>query len=113
MAGFSALPEVGSVRAKDVNKLTQSGKVSLVEPCTRSSKKVPAKFADTCYVRADRLCIGCLGQWAERGRKFKHAGIVPHDPIHRFLLSVYMQIASIALLPKGIGESSFSNFLSV
>ena len=35
---------------------------------TGSSKKNPAKFGDTCSVRADGLCIGCLGQWAERGR---------------------------------------------
>ena len=26
---------------------------------TGSSKKVPAKFSDTCSVRADGLCIGC------------------------------------------------------
>ena len=25
-----------------------------------SSKKVPAKFGDTCSVKADGLCIGCL-----------------------------------------------------
>ena len=37
--------------------------------CTESSKKNPAKFGDTCSVRADGLCIGCLGQWAERGRE--------------------------------------------
>ena len=36
---------------------------------TGSSKKNPAKFSDTCSVRADGLCIGCLGQWAERGRE--------------------------------------------
>ena len=36
---------------------------------TGSSKKIPAKFGDTCSVRADGLCIGCLGQWAERGRE--------------------------------------------
>ena len=36
--------------------------------CTGLSKKIPAKFGDTCSVRADWLCIGCLGQWAERGR---------------------------------------------
>ena len=36
--------------------------------CTGSSKKIPAKFSDTCSVRADGLCIGCLGQWAERWR---------------------------------------------
>ena len=29
----------------------------------------PAKFGDTCPVRADGLTIGCLGQWAERGRE--------------------------------------------
>ena len=33
---FSALPEVGWVSAKNVNKLTKSGKVSLVIPCTSS-----------------------------------------------------------------------------
>ena len=31
---FSALPEVGWVSAKNVNKLTKSVKVSLVIPCT-------------------------------------------------------------------------------
>ena len=36
---------------------------------TGSSKKNPAKFGDSCSVRADGLCIGCLGQWAERGRE--------------------------------------------
>ena len=36
---------------------------------TGLSKKVPAKFSDSCSVRADGLCIGYLGQWAERGRK--------------------------------------------
>ena len=34
MVVFSTLPEVGWVSAKNVNKLTQSGKVSLVTPCT-------------------------------------------------------------------------------
>ena len=33
----------------------------------RVEQKNPAKFVDTCSVRADRLCIGCLGQQAERG----------------------------------------------
>ena len=33
MLVFSALPEVGWVSAKNVNKLTKSGKVSLVIPC--------------------------------------------------------------------------------
>ena len=32
------------------------------------AKKIPAKFSDTCSARADGLCIGCLGQWAERWR---------------------------------------------
>ena len=36
---------------------------------TGSSKIIPAKFSDTCSIRADGLCIGCLGQWAERGRE--------------------------------------------
>ena len=36
---------------------------------TGSNKKNPAKFGDTCSVRANGLCIGCLGQWAERGRE--------------------------------------------
>ena len=34
----------------------------------RVEQKNPAKFGDTCSVRADGLCIGCLGQWAETGR---------------------------------------------
>ena len=39
---------------------------------TGSSKKIPAKFGDTCSVRADGLCNGCLGQWAERGREYSN-----------------------------------------
>ena len=35
------------------------------------ANKNPAKFGDTCSVRAEGLCIGCLGQWAERGREIK------------------------------------------
>ena len=35
---------------------------------TGLSKKIPDKFGDTCSVRADWLCIGYLGQGAERGR---------------------------------------------
>ena len=51
-------------------------------PNTGSSKKNPAKFSDTCSDRADGLCIGCLGSWAEGGRgKFRHAGIFWHDPV--------------------------------
>ena len=34
MVVFSALPEVGWVSAKNVNKLTQSGKAYLVIPCS-------------------------------------------------------------------------------
>ena len=37
--------------------------------CTGLSKKIPAKFGDTCSVRADGPCICCLGQWAEIGRE--------------------------------------------
>ena len=40
-----------------------------VEEVQGRAKKNPAKFGDTCSVRADGLCIGCLGQWAERGRE--------------------------------------------
>ena len=36
---------------------------------TGLSKKNPAKFGDACSVRVDGLSIGCLGQWAERGRE--------------------------------------------
>ena len=39
-----------------------------VATSTGSSKKIPAKFSDTCSVRAAGLCIGCLHQWAERWR---------------------------------------------
>ena len=35
----------------------------------RVEQKNLAKFSDTCSVRADGLCIGCLGHWAERGRE--------------------------------------------
>ena len=35
----------------------------------RVEQKNLAKFSDTCSVRADWLCIGCLVQWAERGRE--------------------------------------------
>ena len=36
---------------------------------TGSCEKVPAKFGVESSVKADGLCIGCLGQWAERGRE--------------------------------------------
>ena len=36
VAAFSALHEVGLVRAKKVNRFTQCGKVGLVKPCTES-----------------------------------------------------------------------------
>ena len=32
-------------------------------------QKNPAKFSDTCSVRADGQCISCLGLWADRGRE--------------------------------------------
>ena len=37
---------------------------------TGLSEKIPAKFGDTCSVKADWLCmcIGCLGQWEEGGK---------------------------------------------
>ena len=35
----------------------------------RVEQKNLAKFSDTCSVRAEGLCIGCIGQWAERGRE--------------------------------------------
>ena len=38
----------------------------------RVEQKNPAKFSDTCSVRADGLCIGCLCQWAERGREYSN-----------------------------------------
>ena len=41
----------------------------LVDPYTGSSEKIPAKLSDTCSVRADGLCIGCLSHWAERGQE--------------------------------------------
>ena len=37
--------------------------------CTGLSEKIPAKFGDTCSVRAYGLCIGYIGQRAERGRE--------------------------------------------
>ena len=50
----------------EVNKMSRGNAPA---KCTGSSKKNPAKFGDTCSVRADGLCIGCLGQYAERGRE--------------------------------------------
>ena len=51
-------------------------------PIQGRAKKNLAKFSDTCSIRADRLCIGCLGQWAETGQeKFKNAGTSLHDPV--------------------------------
>ena len=45
---------------------------------TGASKKNPAKFSDSCSVRADGLCIGSprlvVSGW-EEGGKFKHARI--------------------------------------
>ena len=37
--------------------------------CTGSCEKVPAKFGEESSVKADGLCIGCLGQWAEVRRE--------------------------------------------
>ena len=34
----------------------------------RVEQKNPAIIGDTCFVGADGLCIGCWGQWTERGR---------------------------------------------
>ena len=56
MLNFTYNPVLSEVATEHVTWLT-----------TGSSKKVPAKFGDTCSVRAEGLCIGCLGQWAERG----------------------------------------------
>ena len=45
--------------------------------CTGLSKKIPAKFSDTCSVRADGLCIGCPKLVGSRKvGKLKHAGII-------------------------------------
>ena len=50
---------------------------------TGLSKKNLAKFGDTCYVRADGLCIGCLSQWAERGWEDSNMQeFFLHDPVH-------------------------------
>ena len=49
----------------------------------RVEQKNPAKFGDTCSVRADGLCIGSprlVGR--ERAGTFKHAGIFLHDPVY-------------------------------
>merc|ERR1712117_597546 len=52
----------------------------------RAKKKNPAKFGDTCSVRADGLCIGCLGQWAERGRENSNMQEFFRTPLYLFLL---------------------------
>ena len=55
---------------------------STFEEVTGSSKKNPAKFSDTGSVRADGLFIGCLGQWAERGRENSNMQeFFLHDPV--------------------------------
>ena len=54
---------------REIVQLLQLGPDSSTCGCTGWSKKVPAKFSDTCSVKADWLRIGCLGQWAERGRE--------------------------------------------
>ena len=46
-----------------------AARMARISTSTGSSKKVPAKLGDTCSVRADGLCIGCLSQWAEVGRE--------------------------------------------
>ena len=46
-------------QAESGRELTQPSPRLLAEPCTGSSKKVPAKFSDTCSARACGLCIGC------------------------------------------------------
>ena len=57
---------------------------------TGSSKKNPAKFGDTCSVRAEGLCIIYILKlsWPrsvgrKRAGKFKHAGIFSHDHVAR------------------------------
>ena len=46
------------------------------------SKKNLAKFSDTRSVRADWLSIGCLSQWAERGREDSNMQeFFLHDPV--------------------------------
>ena len=37
--------------------------------CTGLCEKVPPKFGEESSVKAQRLCIGCLSQWAEVGRE--------------------------------------------
>ena len=44
---------------REIVQLLQLGPDSSTCGCTGWSKKVPAKFSDTCSVRADGLCIGC------------------------------------------------------
>ena len=41
----------------------------IIDRFTGVEQTIPAKFSDTCSIRADGQCIGCLGQWAERGRE--------------------------------------------
>ena len=51
--GFATLPEdivAGFAREQEVGKESENN--------TGLSKKIPAKFSDTCSVRADGLCIG-------------------------------------------------------
>ena len=53
----------------------------------QGQKKSPAKFGDTCSVRADGLCIGCLGQWAERGREYSNMQEFFRTTLYMFLCS--------------------------
>ena len=56
--------------------------MGLLHTTYRVEQKNPAKLGDTCSVRADRLCIGCLGYWAERGRENSNMQeFFLHDPV--------------------------------
>ena len=67
---------MGLLLGADIAKTTPSLKSfkfgeflqTLVSIQGQAKKHLP-KFSDTCSVRADGLCTGCLGQWAERGRE--------------------------------------------
>ena len=81
--------------------------MKMVNTCTGSRGKNPAKFSDTCSVKANGLCIGCVGQWAERGReKFKHAGVFSYDPVQHSQRSIWYQTnelgESFRYMPPGL-----------
>ena len=56
------------------------------------AKKILAKLSDKCSDRADGLCIGCLDQWAERGREDSNMlEFFFHNPVDSIATDMYLE----------------------